>query len=286
MQRNRQADPAVSSSAAALSEDLKQVLQALRRRITERRDPGRYLALVHLVEGLSLAEWQKIAAGLDERDWLALPLDTADGLPLQALQDTLEELAYQRDHDILTGLANRRMFDRVLSAEMQRSMRTKTDLSLLLLDLDNFKSVNDTYGHLVGDQVLIRLGEILRHSIRPYDLAARVGGEEFCLILPGASSWRAQNLGKRILKHFQSEIFSVADGISFSMAFSAGTSTASCYTSPIDCQELYTQADNALYLAKRHGKSRVATAKSGGPVTENPALVRPDEKLFLFNGGH
>ncbi len=274
----------VSSTPNSLGNDLELVLQSLRQRIAQQRDPGRYLALVRLVEGLSLDEWQKIAAGLDQQGWLALPLDVADGLPLQALQETLENLAYQRDHDTLTGLANRRAFDRHLNLEMQRSIRTQTDLSLLMLDIDNFKQINDTYGHPVGDQVLIRLAGLLKRSVRAYDLAARVGGEEFCVILPGASAWRAQILGKRILEKFRAEMFTTPEGASFSATFSAGTATAACHLDSMGCEELFTQADNAMYLAKREGKNRVATVKSNRLITENPALVKPDEKLFLFTG--
>jgi diguanylate cyclase (GGDEF)-like protein len=257
----------------------------LRERIGGISNPGCRLALVRIVEGISLAEWQRTAAEFDERNWLALPLDTADGLPLQALQDSLEELVFQRDHDMLTGLVNRRPFDKRLRTEVERASRAGTDLSLVMLDIDNFKAVNDTYGHPVGDQVLVRLSGLLSRLVRSYDTAARIGGEEFCLILPGASTWRAQNLAKRILNAFRAELFTSATGQSFSATFSAGTASLAGGGGTADGAELLARADKALYQAKREGKNRVIVFGAGRPVAENRTLVRSAEKKFLVSGG-
>lgn len=285
MQHELQQPDAVDSSAAAtLLMELEQVLDVLRRATKENETGTSQLALVRLVENITLETWREIAMRSNLRHWLALPLDKPQAESLHDFQTTLEELLYQRDHDVLTGLANRRLFDRQLHMEMERAQRTKTDLSLVMLDLDNFKNVNDTYGHPCGDQVLMRLGALLGRSLRAYDVAARIGGEEFCLILPGASGLRAQALAKRILEAFRQEQFEAFSGVVFKATFSAGVATALSHAENMDAQALLAQADGALYLAKRQGKNRVATIKPTRSFSDNPALVRAAEKKFLFYG--
>ena len=279
----QQPDAIDSRPSSSLLAELEQVLDILRN-VTKETEPGTsQLALIRLVENISLETWREIAMRSNLQHWLALSLDKPQAESLHDFQATLEELLYQRDHDVLTGLANRRLFDRQLQMEMERAQRTKTDLSLVMLDLDNFKNVNDTYGHPCGDQVLIRLGTLLKNSLRTYDVAARIGGEEFCLILPGASSLRAQALAKRILEAFRHERFE-AKGIVFNVTFSAGVATALSHADSIGAQALIAQADGALYLAKRQGKNQVATIKPSRSFSDNPALVRPAEKKFLFSG--
>ncbi|MDL2209882.1 GGDEF domain-containing protein [Desulfovibrio sp. OttesenSCG-928-O18] len=266
-----------------LLRELDDVLRKLQERVAVARDPEHRFALVHLVEGLSLADWRKIAAQLNMHGWLALPIDKEDGVPLQALRETLEELTFQRDHDMLTGLANRRLFDRQVTLEMQRSHRTATPLSLVMLDLDNFKEINDTHGHATGDKVLMALGDLLLRSLRIYDIAARIGGEEFCLVLPGASTRQAADLAMRVLDDFRGTPFETPDGGSFFATFSAGIATSTG-----DPQQTYTallaQADELLYEAKRQGKNRVLTMATRQKISDNPALVQAVEKQFLFTG--
>ena len=267
-----------------LLHDLEQVLALVQEAISLREQPNSFLALVRLVEGLSLEEWQRVSARVDNTSWLALPIKNSALSSLLAMQETLEELFYQRDHDTLTGLANRRFFDQHLEMELQRSLRTKTDLSLVILDLDNFKNVNDSYGHQTGDEVLVALGKVLKHALRPYDIAARIGGEEFCLVLPGASLWRARNLAQRILEQFRLESFSAPDGTRFHTSFSAGVATTFFHANTINAQALLALADSAMYQAKANGKNCVVISKPCIETAENPALVREAEKQFLFNG--
>ncbi len=263
--------------------ELKQVLDAIQS-APERGAPPSRLALVRLVDDLDLETWRALSARHDLSRWLALPLGKNQSEALQDFQETLEELLYQRDHDVLTGLANRRLFDRQLHLELERTQRTQTELSLIMLDLDDFKQVNDTHGHVAGDQVLMRLGALLQSSLRTYDVAARIGGEEFCLILPGASSLRAQALAKRVLEAFRQERFSVSPETAFSVTFSAGVATALSHLEDMTPAALLAQADEALYLAKRQGKNRVAAIKPTRSFSDNPALVRAAEKKFLFSG--
>ena len=267
-----------------LALQLEKILLKLQERIVTERTSDAQFALVHLVEGLSLEEWKKIVEEENIQGWLALPLDGCEGVPLQILRDMLVELTYQRDHDPLTSLANRRLFDRQLILELNRATRSKTPLSLVLLDIDNFKDINDTHGHAVGDTVLIELGAILSRSHRPYDVAARVGGEEFCLILPGAMCQQAVDLATRILEEFRRHVFTAPEGATFSVTFSAGVATAFPCSMPIEPHVLYTQADELLYKAKRQGKNRVVALTSLPKLADNPALVQASEKHFLFTG--
>lgn len=267
--------------APELAEKLDCVLRKIQEHIAVARSPGQRFALIHLVEDLSLADWQKVARELNVHGWLAVPLDEKDTLPLLALRETLEELAYQRDHDMLTGLANRRFFDRKLQFELERAYRTATPLSLALIDIDNFKIVNDTHGHATGDKVLEALGALLMNSLRIYDVAARIGGEEFCIILPGARGRQAVELTRRILVRFSEIVFESPEGIPFSVTFSAGVATASAYPE-IPATELLAQADEYLYDAKSQGKNRVVSKTSKHKTAEASSLVLPIEKQFLF----
>lgn len=267
-----------------LIQKLETVLRKIQEKVAVERSPGHTFALIHLVEDLDLDEWRAIAAQMDLHGWLTMPLDHEDGVPMETLSQTLKELSYQRDHDFLTGLANRRRFDRMAGRELQRALRTETPLSMVMIDIDDFKHVNDTYGHATGDKVLAALGDLLRRSMRVYDLAARLGGEEFCLLLPGASSLQAYDLAVRLLDEFKTMEFETPDGTTFTRTFSAGVSTSRNRPGRDTVEDLLAHADELLYQAKRQGKNRVCTMVSQKAVTENPALVQVAEKQFLFTG--
>lgn len=261
-------------------------MRILQERIAVAGSPDHQFALIHLVEGLSIEEWLRAADVHNIHGWLALPMDKEEGMPLYALRTVLEELVHQRDHDTLTGLGNRRFFDRTISFELQRAARTGTPLSLVMIDLDHFKDVNDTHGHATGDAVLVGLGELLSRSLRVYDLAARIGGEEFCLILPGASLRQAEELAERILDEFRGMTFEAPEGGVFSVTFSAGVVTVMGRKNLPDAKTLLNDADALLYEAKRQGRNRVVTMRSEQKVSENPTLVQAEEKQFLFTGKH
>ncbi|MCC8195140.1 MAG: GGDEF domain-containing protein [Deltaproteobacteria bacterium] len=280
----KQPDTAAPDLAPQLIKKLESVLRKIQERIAVERSPGHKFALIHMVEELSIEEWHAIASRLDLHGWLALPLDKEDGVPLEALRLTLEELTRQRDHDFLTGLANRRLFDRLAQQELQRALRTDTPLSLVMIDIDNFKEVNDTFGHAVGDKVLIALADLLRRSMRVYDVAARIGGEEFCLVLPGATSLQAYDLSMRILEDFSAMEFEAASGERFTRTFSAGVATSKNRRGFDTVEDLLRLADEFLYKAKSQGKNQVCTLASRHAVTDNPALVQVAEKQFLFTG--
>lgn len=236
-------------------------------------------------QGVSPDEWETLSEKYDFSGWLTLPLD-GDAYPhLRRFQETLEKLAYQTEHDALTGLANRRAFDRTLDIEMERSKRAKTPLSLAIFDLDNFKSINDTYGHPKGDEVLAKFAQKLQDSTRRYDLAARLGGEEFALVMAGSGVVKAQRLLTRLLREFREIEFDKTDnsGI-FSVTCSVGLT---CYKGSVDIspEELLKLADDALYEAKTSGKDQVKVSKL--PFVDNvpnDTLVQANEKQFLFGG--
>ncbi len=238
-----------------------------------------------MLHGVSSEEWENLSSKHDLSQWLSLSIN-GDAYPhLKYFQETLERLAYQTEHDALTGLANRRAFDRTLAIEIERSKRARTPLSLAIFDLDNFKSINDTYGHPKGDEVLETFAKKLQESTRPYDLAARYGGEEFAIIMAGSGVVKAQRLLKRLLKEFKQIEFTAPDSDkTFSVTCSVGLT---CYkgTIKIDSAELLELADGALYDAKNAGKDQVKVSKL--PFVDNvpnDTLVHANEKQFLFGG--
>jgi diguanylate cyclase (GGDEF)-like protein len=156
--------------------------------------------------------------------------------------------------DGLTGIANRRQCEDALTAEMARSERLGSTLTLVLADLDDFKAVNDVHGHAVGDDVLRRFAAVLRSTVRDSDLAGRWGGEEFLLLLPGADAVGGAQLADRVRAAFSNEGFEGPNGESVRVTCSFGVAQ---FRPGDDQRELFAAADRALYRAKRAGKNRV-----------------------------
>lgn len=237
------------------------------------------------IQGVSSDQWEDISQKYDLGNWLTLPIDGSAYPQLKQFQETLERLAYQTEHDALTGLANRRAFDRTLDIEIERSKRAKTPLSIAIFDLDNFKSINDTYGHPKGDEVLATFARKLQKTTRRYDLAARYGGEEFALIMAGSGLVKAQRLLRRLLGEFREIEFEQTDGNgTFSVTTSVGLT---CFkgSSGVTAEELVKLADDALYEAKTTGKDQVKVSKLlFVDNVPNDTLVHANEKQFLFGG--
>ena len=165
---------------------------------------------------------------------------------------TLEKLAIT---DGLTRLYNLRHFYKQLEIEIDRCNRYGHSLALLLLDIDHFKKCNDTYGHLEGDKVLVRLGQIIKVCLRTMDSAYRYGGEEFTIILPETTGKEANNVAERISASVESERFSTKTGEDFSITISIGVTE---YFKEEQLSTFIHRADQAMYKSKAKGRNRIS----------------------------
>jgi len=159
------------------------------------------------------------------------------------------------DHDGLTKIANRRSFEERLDEEAQRHGRYDQPLSLILVDLDHFKRVNDSHGHPVGDAVLRGMADLLGESLRGSDFPARYGGEEFAVILPHTGREQALLLAERIRDRVAERDFAGAKGVRITLSAGVASLTPGDRGS-----DLVLLADQALYLAKNGGRNRVVVA--------------------------
>ena len=189
-------------------------------------------------------------------------LHTASALQTASLLHEVERLATR---DSLTGIANRRLFDESLTRETARAQRLSTPLSLVAFDVDHFKQINDTYGHMVGDTVLREVAESIVATTKSFDVAARYGGDEFMLLLPGCSGADAAGVAERVRAEIGRRVLAVP------VTVSAGLATMP--ENAIDAERLVSAADAALYEAKRDGRDRSvrSTRESGAPL---PTVVR------------
>ncbi len=156
--------------------------------------------------------------------------------------------------DGLTKLYNSRHFFKQLSNEMERHMRYSRPLSLLLMDIDDFKNFNDTFGHIEGDRVLIKVGKIITSCLRTMDTAYRYGGEEFTVILPEIELKRACVVGERIRKALVNGNFQTESKENLTVTISVG---ATEFIENDDCHSFIKRADRAMYMSKFKGKNRV-----------------------------
>jgi len=189
------------------------------------------------------------------------------------LQDANSQLLKLVSIDGLTGIANRRHFDEVLTREVRRCLRERQPLSLILCDIDGFKRYNDSYGHARGDDTLKRVAQAVEKTFRRAgDLAARYGGEEFAIVLPGIEARRAWLFADRLRRNiWRLTIPNAVSPVADRVTISAGVATAlpdRIYA----IEELIQAADTALYRAKGNGRNRVeAHAPIGTPGSNAPA---------------
>ncbi|HEX5924842.1 MAG TPA: diguanylate cyclase [Baekduia sp.] len=174
------------------------------------------------------------------------------------LHETVERQAVT---DELTGLSNRRRFQETMSAEVERSKRFGQELGLVMLDIDDFKAVNDNYGHQQGDIVLREVAKILRASSREIDEPARYGGEELAVVLPGTDLQGAHNLAERVREGIEAlRLPILGDESAEPLRVTASFGAAALPVSAGDVRGLVAAADEALYQAKRAGKNRTISA--------------------------
>lgn len=164
-----------------------------------------------------------------------------------------EQMKFLAIRDALTGLYNQRYFWEVLADEVNRSRRYHSSLSLLFLDLDRFKQVNDNYGHAVGDAVLQQVSQIIQKSIRGSDQFFRYGGEEFAIVLPHTSKKRAAQLAERLRQYLAGHSLDL-NGHHIRVTISIGVSALKAKMTP---EDLLQRADDSLYRAKQSGRNRV-----------------------------
>jgi len=217
---------------------------------------------------LCAENWCEMPRAGRRRRYLAVdasPIHDNDGkiiAVVETLRDMTEEkkaqiaLQHLATRDGLTGLANRRCFDDTLLAEWQRALRQQQALSLLMVDVDNFKLYNDTYGHVGGDECLKRVAGAVASEMRANDLVARYGGEEFAVILPNQSLKGASIVAERIRQRVeQLHLPKHADSRCVTVSIGAATALPSPEALP---GQLVSTADAALYRAKHMGRNRIS----------------------------
>ncbi len=209
--------------------------------------------------GVAMAEW---GGGVEAR----IPTSTVQSLAQAAMHTALAlrnaqllgEIERLATRDSLTGLANRRLFDESLNREVARSQRLGTPLSLMVVDVDHFKQVNDTYGHQTGDAVLREVAGALVSHTKNFDVAARYGGDEFVVLLPGCRRDDAVSVAERVRGGIAQQVGQAP------VTISAGVATAPDNAS--DSERLMAAADAALYDAKRNGRDRVVASVRDGDL--------------------
>jgi diguanylate cyclase (GGDEF)-like protein len=240
---------------------------AARKPVLERAAPGsrrlRYATDSYLAVPLLAATGDALAvvALTDRADRRAFQLSDLDcvrsfaapaalALAGDRLQTSLDELTRAATTDPVTGLLNRRYFETRIEVELQRARRQHQDLALLMVDIDDFKRVNDIYGHLRGDRILREVADLLRGGVRIFDVCARFGGEEFVIVMPGASAQVAEQVAERIRRRVEarSRLDPVPTTVSIGIAMLGFGDSR---------EDLLRAADSALIAAKRAGKNVV-----------------------------
>jgi diguanylate cyclase (GGDEF)-like protein len=200
---------------------------------------------------------------------LALGLVLNMALMAMVVVRLVSRLQHQSDHDALTGLLGRRPLQRELHAAAERQQRTGERFAMLSVDIDHFKRINDSHGHAAGDAVLVRVARALREASRAPDRVARIGGEEFCLLLPAVQPGDARRVAERVLQTARALVHpELGDGAVVTV--SVGLAVAERGEAP---DRLFRRLDRALYRAKTAGRDRIEVA------TEAEAATRPATEM-------
>lgn len=197
---------------------------------------------------LRLLHGRNELAGLDKDTLNTFVLQISVALETLRHRSALERLA---THDPLTGLLNRTGLEERLEAECARAARAQEQLLFVVLDLDHFKQVNDTFGHPAGDQLLIKIGSALAHSVRAYDLVSRLGGDEFVVVF---TRWEETQTNYERVRAWLAEVESSLPRLGIDIGLSAGVAR---FPENPDFRALYQKADEALYQAKQQGRHRI-----------------------------
>lgn len=233
------------------------------------KDELRHVPLVIMVDE---EEREKMLKGLElgVNDYISLPVDLNELLARvqtqirrkkyqDALKSNYQQTISMAITDGLTGLYNRHFLTTHSNNLVNQSLQTGRPLSEIIIDVDHFKSVNDTYGHDVGDEVLVRLGKVIINAIRSADLAARYGGEEFVVLMPETDIMDAAEVAERIRKSVESTPFPVSHEVKqLNLTISIGV--AHLRSDGDTAQELHKRSDEALYRSKNNGRNQVQFA--------------------------
>lgn len=221
-----------------------------------------------------LSETEKAALA----DTGAMVLQTGEDLlkRIKKLEDENEKLKSLALHDELTGFYNYRFFSRQIEVEIKRTQRSGSPFILMMIDIDNFKALNDTFGHHEGNHFLKTAAERINHLIRPTDIACRYGGDEFAVIMPGTGRIDALNVANRL----KQIVLELADPYGLPVSVSIGISEYST-ASLFDSRELIESADRSLYKAKQSGKNRICFQEKPSEEDANDS-VTADERMALF----
>jgi diguanylate cyclase (GGDEF)-like protein len=203
-------------------------------------------------------------------------LSDDQAVSLKGLQTIIDLLCEISQHDGLTGLANSRHFKIALEQEVDRVSRSGEFALLLLIDLDHFKGINDTYGHQAGDQALRAAAQVLARNVRPMDTAARNGGDEFAAILPNCRPDAGFMIAERIREQVERTPIAMPDGTQIQVTASIGGAHISPWRKHVP-QEVIEKADQELYRAKALGRNRVSMDRTA------PTQVTHDERHQLLN---
>lgn len=191
------------------------------------------------------------------------------------MQSVIDNLCSLSSHDALTGLANRRSFSQALERELDRVARSGDVALLLMVDIDFFKKVNDTHGHVVGDMVLRQVAQRIHACVRPMDTVARYGGEEFSVVLPNCSHTYGEMVAERIRTSMESKPIEVSGHLSLTLTVSVGGAYAPQWIRS-EAAIWLERADRQLYRAKREGRNRVCLEEVIDTV------VSTEEKELLY----
>jgi diguanylate cyclase (GGDEF)-like protein len=209
---------------------------------------------------------------LSHAGWRPPAAEPGSAMWLQALVDGLCDLS---SRDALTGLANRRSFQVAITREIDRVARAGEPALLLILDIDHFKRVNDTHGHAAGDLVLQAVANLLQESVRPMDTVARVGGEEFAIILPNCPPAFGHAVTERIRSRVDQQLVAISPRQEIRVSLSIGGAFAPQWVR--STATLWTErADLQLYQAKAQGRNRVCLEPTAA------LMVSAEEKSLLF----
>ncbi len=219
--------------------------------------PGTWKGYIHRRNGQRIPVESHISPVHDENGNLIGAVEVFRDISAHiALEQSHKQLLQLSRKDQLTGIYNRSAISEIIKVEIERSRRYHQALAVIMVDIDHFKGINDTYGHEAGDAVLAKIGSVMQYNLRKPDIVGRWGGEEFLIITPGSSARAAGNVAERIRKYIKAiEIENMPDNITASFG-------AAEISNDQSCDELILTADKAMYQAKQTGRDRVIIANT------------------------